>query len=48
MGELSQAVAKLLFEIGRGKNPEATVFTDEELYKYFGILVGLSSTYISY
>jgi len=47
MGELSQAVAKLLFEIGRGKNPEATVFTDEELDKYFGIIVGLSSTYIS-
>ncbi|OAX38403.1 NAD(P)-binding protein [Rhizopogon vinicolor AM-OR11-026] len=36
VGELSQAIAKLLHELGRGKSAEATVFTDEELDKYFG------------
>ncbi|KAJ8585976.1 NAD(P)-binding protein, partial [Rhizopogon salebrosus TDB-379] len=36
VGELSQAIAKLLYEAGLGKSPEATLFTDDELTKYVG------------
>ena len=31
VGELSQAVAKLLYEAGRGESPQATPFTDKEM-----------------
>jgi nucleoside-diphosphate-sugar epimerase len=37
VGELSQAIAKLLYEAGLGKSPEATPFTDDELTKYLGV-----------
>jgi nucleoside-diphosphate-sugar epimerase len=37
VGELSQAIAKLLYETRLGRSPEATVFTDDELTKYFGV-----------
>ncbi|KAJ8585975.1 NAD(P)-binding protein [Rhizopogon salebrosus TDB-379] len=36
VGELSQAIAKLLYETRLGRSPEANVFTDDELTKYFG------------
>jgi hypothetical protein len=37
VGELSHAVAKLLYEMGLGKSPQATPFTDDEADKYFGV-----------
>jgi nucleoside-diphosphate-sugar epimerase len=37
VGELSQAIAKLLYEAGLGKSPEATLFTDDELTQYLGV-----------
>ncbi|KAG1730246.1 uncharacterized protein EDB91DRAFT_1157511 [Suillus paluster] len=36
MGEISEVLAKLLYEMKRGESPEPTVFTDEEVQKYFG------------
>lgn len=37
LGELSHAVAKLLYEMGLGKSPQATPFTDDEADQYFGV-----------
>jgi nucleoside-diphosphate-sugar epimerase len=37
VGELSQAIAKLLYEAGLGKSPEATLFTGDELTKHVGV-----------
>ncbi|KIP10517.1 hypothetical protein PHLGIDRAFT_232441 [Phlebiopsis gigantea 11061_1 CR5-6] len=34
--EVGNAIAKALYEAGKGKSPEATTFTSEELTKYFG------------
>lgn len=36
VGEISEVLAELLHEMKRAKNPEPTIFTDEELQKYFG------------
>lgn len=35
-GEVSDEIAKVLFEKGVGKSPEATTFTSDELVQYFG------------
>ncbi|TFY58290.1 hypothetical protein EVG20_g8203, partial [Dentipellis fragilis] len=34
--DLCRAIAKALYELGKGKSPEPTPFTDEEAMKYFG------------
>ena len=34
--EVSDEIAKVLYEKGIGKSPEATTFTSDELVKYFG------------
>lgn len=36
VGEISEILAKLLYDMKRGKSPEPTVFTIEEMQKYFG------------
>ncbi|KAG0699459.1 hypothetical protein DFH29DRAFT_936658 [Suillus ampliporus] len=36
VGKISEIVAELLYEMKLGKSPEPTVFTEEELQKYFG------------
>ncbi|KAG0697656.1 hypothetical protein DFH29DRAFT_944933 [Suillus ampliporus] len=35
VGEISEILAKLLYEMKLGESPEPTVFTDEELQRYF-------------
>lgn len=34
--DVGKAIAQALVEIGRGKSPEPTTFTKEEIDKYFG------------
>ncbi|KAL4252221.1 NAD(P)-dependent Metabolic Enzyme [Abortiporus biennis] len=34
--DISKEIAKALYDLGRGKSPEPTTFTSEELTKYFG------------
>ncbi|KAG1763658.1 hypothetical protein EV702DRAFT_1157193 [Suillus placidus] len=36
VGRISEIIAELLYEMKLGKSPEPTVFTEEELQKYFG------------
>lgn len=36
VGRISEIIAELLYEMKVGKSPEPTVFTEEELQKYFG------------
>lgn len=36
VGRISEVIAELLFEVKLGKSPEPTVFTEDELQKYFG------------
>ncbi|KAG2746719.1 NAD(P)-binding protein [Suillus brevipes Sb2] len=36
VGRISEIIAQLLYEMKLGKSPEPTVFTEEELRKYFG------------
>ncbi|KAG1898945.1 uncharacterized protein F5891DRAFT_1190131 [Suillus fuscotomentosus] len=36
VGRISEVIAELLFEAKIGKSPEPTVFTEDELQKYFG------------
>ncbi|KAG2122353.1 hypothetical protein DEU56DRAFT_832452 [Suillus clintonianus] len=36
VGRISEIVAELLYEMKLGRSPEPTVFTEEELIKYFG------------
>ncbi|KAG2158554.1 uncharacterized protein EDB93DRAFT_1245782 [Suillus bovinus] len=43
LGRISEIVAELLFEIKLGKSPEPTVFTEDELQKYFGGPLSLGS-----
>lgn len=36
VGKISEIIAELLYEMKLGESPEPTVFTEEELQKYFG------------
>ena len=38
---ISQAIGEALVSLGVSTDPEPTVFTDEELIKYFGSLVSI-------
>ena len=44
--DVSNEIAKVLYEAGKGKSPEATTFTSEELAKYFGSEVSASSAHV--
>jgi hypothetical protein len=35
--DVSKRIAEVLFELGVGKTPEPTTFSDEEMLKYFGV-----------
>lgn len=41
--DISKAVAQALVDAGKGKSPEPTPFTKEELHKYFGVGFFLST-----
>ena len=42
-GEVSDEIARVLFERGVGKSPEATTFSSDELVKYFGSEVSVAA-----
>lgn len=37
--DVSAEIAKALFELGKGKSPEPTTFSDEEATQFFGVSV---------
>ena len=44
-GEICAEIAKVLYDKGIGKSPEATTFTSDELVKYFGSEVSICVYY---
>ena len=37
--DLAKAYSQVLYDLGKGKSPEPTPFTDEEAQKYFGVII---------
>jgi hypothetical protein len=37
--DLAKAYSRALYDLGKGKSPEPTSFTAEEIQKYFGVII---------
>ena len=44
MYDVSEAICQALAEMGKGKSPEPTSFTKEEIHRYLRVSISLSST----
>jgi hypothetical protein len=38
LSDLAKTYSQVLYDLGKGKSPEPTSFTDEEAQKYFGVI----------